>query len=396
MEGEEDSVPQPPVVNIPGGTRWIKITAPHPAQIVKVKKTTAIAVFYVQEKPGQSQGKVGGTHRSDRQGFLRDYEPYTKRDWDAARHVMAQVERQKAEEVEGEATEPTSNGTVTITSDQRADTQADLDAWGVPGTLEHVELPEEEVASPQEGEMPREEQEARIIPAPRRMKFAEIPDTEQEEIVELWRTGEPVTDIASTYNAPPGVIYNVVSTRVPDEYRLQRVVEQLKRNPGPIPAYVVSQWWHLDKAKVEEICTSDDAVAAGIRYSVEVRDPKKPWIKTPMVELAPTATPDESPIAESTTPESEIAVATPAKSPNAPTEAPVQFVITDSTAPAITNNNTNSSDATPLPPGSKFFTVKVRMTEVQDRVLASDIQSALDAAKDKYAGRGTVVAVMEE
>jgi len=385
----DEDLSHAPVVNIPGGTRWIKITAPHPGQICKVKKTTPIAVFYVQEKPGMSQGKASGTHRSDRQSFLRDYEPYTKRDWEAARRVMAEVERQRAEEVEAEVEEvpeEVANG-VAVISDERAETQADLDAWGVPGTLTS------EDTSPQEGEMPREEQQARIIPAPRRMKAPEIPDNEQEEIVELWRTGEPVNDIAATYNTVPGTVWNVVSERVPEEYWIQRVVQHLQRNPGPIPAYHVSQWTHMPKARVEEVCTSEAAVAAGIRFSIEVRNPKQPWIKTPMIELAPTPAPVEPPVTIETT-ESEIAVATPAKSPNAPTEAPVQFVITDSTSP--TTNNTTETAATPLPPGSKFFTVKVRMTEVQDRVLASDIQSALDAAKDKYAGRGTVVAVMEE
>ena len=393
MATEEDlavQAPQAPLINIPGGTRWIKITSPHPGQVVKIKKTTNIAVFYVQEKPGQSQGKVNGTHRSDRQSFLRDYEPYTKRDWDAARRIMAEVERQRTEEEEVADVEP--NG-VTVVSDERAETQADLDAWGVPGTLTQVESPEvgevTQEVSPQEGEMPREEQEARVIPAPRRMKPAEIPDNEQEEMVELWRTGEPVPDIATTYNTVPGTVYTVVSTRVPEEYWIQRVVLHLQRNPGPIPAYHVSQWTHMPKARVEEVCTSEAAVAAGIRFSIETRNPKQPWIKTPMIALAPPAPPAETPVPE-TSPESEnLVMATTAKAPAAPTEAPVQYVITD------TSTN-NTSQETPAPKGDEHFFKLVVRTTVEDRVLATDITNALEAGKAKYAGKGVVVAVIEE
>ena len=115
MLAEEDLV-RGPLVSIPGGTRWIKVTAPHPAQIIKVKKCTDLAVFYIQEKPGQSQGKVGGTHRSDRQSFLRDYEPYTRRDWQAAQKLVEELDRIKAEREQAAlpevVAEPATNGTV--------------------------------------------------------------------------------------------------------------------------------------------------------------------------------------------------------------------------------------------------------------------------------------------
>jgi hypothetical protein len=381
----EEDLPRGPLISIPGGTRWIKITAPHPTQVIKVKKSTDLAVFYVQERPGQSQGRVNGTHRSDRQSFLRDYEPYTRRDWQAAQKVLAEMERQKAEadeevpEVEPEVIP------------ERAETQADLDSWGVPGTLVHEDSPQsgEEVAAEEPEASPQSGETTTLEPSMgRRTKQAELSDTEQEEIVELWRGHEAVLDIATTYNTLPGVIWNVVSTRVPDEYRLQRIVDQVKRNlPGPTPAYQISQWMHLGKAQVEELCTSEAAQLV-LRYTIEVRDPTKPWIKTPMVELIPPPTPDEPAIPEPI--ESETTVAT-AKPPASTSETAVQFVITDPGS-----NNAETPQPSQQPSGKeRFYRVVVRTT-VEDRVMAVDIGNALDAAKAKYAGRGEVVAVMEE
>jgi hypothetical protein len=120
---------------------------------------------------------------------------------------------------------------------------------------------------------------------------------------------------------------------VPDEYRCSATI--CEAQPSPIPAYQVSQWMHLGKAQVEEVCTSETAQRV-IRYSVEVRDPSKPWIKTPMIELIPTPTPDETAIPE---PESEPDMATAPKAP-APTEASVQFVITDSATTTINGTET--------------------------------------------------------
>jgi hypothetical protein len=378
----EDDVSAGPIINIPGGTRWIKVTNPHPTQIIKVKKSTDIAVFYVQEKPGQSQGRVNGTHRSDRQSFLRDYEPYTKRDWVAAQHVMAEVERARVVD-DGVAEAIThTDETPTLVAD-KVDPDVQLMVPSVLGdAIEEVGEAMHEVAPPDQlaellveaqNAVPRAEQEAKIIPAPRRMRMGEIPDPEQEEIVDLWRGAIPVHEIAATYNTMPAVIYNVVSSRVPEEYRLQRIVDQLKRNNGPIPAYRAAQWLKVKTAEVADVCTTDAAQQV-IHYYVDVPDPKKPWIKTPMIELVkPTPT------------ESEPAMATTTPPTVKPTEAPVQFVI-NSTAPA----------ETPQPTGrERNYRITVRTT-VEDKVLAVDITSALDAAKAKYAGRGEVVAVMEE
>ena len=398
MLAEEDS-PRGPLISIPGGTRWIKITAPHPTQVIKVKKSTDLAVFYVQERPGQSQGRVNGTHRSDRQSFLRDYEPYTRRDWVAAQKLIAELEAQKAnEEVEEEViAEPEPR---LVISDESREQIEDLsrnippgqrDDW-VADQIQQAATFEAELASPQSGETDDQPEAVTLEPPmPRRISQTSITDAEQEEIVELWRAREPVNDIATTYNTIPALVWNIVSTRVPDEYRLQRVIDQITRaGGGPIPAYQVSQWMHLGKAQVEQLCTSEEAQKV-LRYSIEVRDPTKTWIKTPMVELIQPieAQPTEPEPIES---ESEPTMATTAKPATA--EAPgVQFVIADA---GTTGNNTETPAADPEPSGkARFYRVVVRTT-IDDRVLASDISNALDAAKAKYQGRGEVVAVMEE
>jgi hypothetical protein len=188
--------------------------------------------------------------------------------------VMEQVRMTQALE---ELAPPQEEPTITVISDERAETQAELDAWGVPGTMVHEAVPDQEPTE----EAPDDGKTAK------RLKLSDIPEAEQDESVECWLTAvSSVADIAATYNTTSALIYNVVSNRVPDEYRLQRIVDQLKRAGEPIPAYQVSQWMHLGKAQVEELCTSE-AGQQVLRYFVEVRDPKKPWIKTPMIELLP-------------------------------------------------------------------------------------------------------------
>jgi hypothetical protein len=298
---------------IPGGSRWLKVTSPHPGQVVRVKRSNGLSVFYVQERAGDSQGRNSRVHTSSYSQFLHDFEPHTKRDWNLAKKVMAALENPEATvaEAEPETQETPSNGTAThaviydaaapegqgeIATVDFAQAQADIDVWG------ETAAPVEEV---DEAEMPVPDRDAPPIPieeakeieaeAARRWRTRpnEFTDAEMDEIVDLWRSringdervGE-VADWASTYGTPPSTIYAVISSRVPQEYLLQRVVDQLKRNDGPIPAYKVSQWMHLKKDEVEALCTSPEAQAV-LRYSVETNDPNRPWIKTPMIELLP-------------------------------------------------------------------------------------------------------------
>jgi len=309
---EEQPVAGAPLVSIPGGTRWVKVTNPHPGQVVKVRKTNDLSVFYSQEKPGQSQGRVNGQHRADRQSFLRDYEPYAKRDWVAAQRVLASLEHEHEEVVEEQTVSQVDlerlNADTGFTTPVLPEITVELDQSEQP-TFELVEaepVSEEvdEIAtaallSPEQGEREVEaepvsepEPQPEEKPAPRRTKTGEINQTEQEEIVELWRAEQSVDEIARTYNATTQNIYNVLDEQVHDEYALWRVVELVKRDGGgPIKAYKVSQWMHIPKDGVRVLCTSEAAQKV-LRYELMQRDPKRPWVETPMITLVTESEPE--------------------------------------------------------------------------------------------------------
>ena len=326
---EDEPIAGAPLVNIPGGTRWVKITNPHPGQVIKVRKTNDLSVFYTQEKPGQSQGRVNGQHRADRQSFLRDYEPYAKRDWIAAQRVLASMERNGEHHEEEQPTltqtdlerlnEDTGFTTPVLepTSDEQTEEQldddiaatkariADMVAHPVPITVElnQSEQPTFELADVPEAEAePVSDEEiatAALLSSPeppkpivRRTRPGEINATEQEEILELWRAEQSVDEIARTYNATTQTIYNVLDAQAHEEYALWRIVELVKRDGGgPIKAYKVSQWMHIPKDGVKELCTSEAAQKV-LRYFLDQRDPKRPWIETPMLELVPESEPE--------------------------------------------------------------------------------------------------------
>jgi hypothetical protein len=355
----DDATPTLPGPPVPGGTRWLKVTSPHPGQVIKVKKSNGLSVFYVQERPGSSQGRNTGTHRSGYTDFLRDFQPLSKHDWNLAHKVMATLETPASATAEARAApevapEP-SNGQV-----ESVATQADIETWG-------------------DGEAPSEEApQIEEVAHARRMRPVEFSEAEQDEIVELWRArsrgdervGE-ISDIAQTYNATTQAIYAVVSERVPDEYLLQRIVDQLKRHEGPMPAFRISQWMHLSKAQVAEICTST-AARKVLRYTVETNDVNRPWIKTPMIELLPvepTAEVSVEPTPIPTTPQEPVV---PTAAPTPVSETVYQYV-----AP------TRSSTST-----ARQFRWKVSVrTTIEETVEAADIASAVATVTAKYENR---------
>ncbi|HEX8864597.1 MAG TPA: hypothetical protein VF821_02965 [Lentzea sp.] len=401
-----------PLVSIPGGTRWVKVTNPHPGQVIKVRKTNDLSVFYTQEKPGQSQGRVNGQHKSDRASFLRDYEPWSAKDWALAQTVMATVEQPV--ELNGQTVDDALQLVVLADAAEAVDAAHNgqpIDDSAVLEAEPVSEIPDENATaallSPETSEADGQVEDEASKPVPRRVKPAEISEVEQEEIVELWRADQTVDEIARTYNAVSQTVYNVIATRVPEEYRLWRVVEQLKRNAGPIEAYRISQWMHLGKADVEALCTSDEAQKV-LRYYVDVRDESKPWIKTPMVELLPmpividiTPTPTEAP-AELPSPsqpehpsESEPEMATKSPTNNAPTiDAELERIV--ASEPALQEIVEVTPTVTPtVAPRGRRWTVLV-LTRVTASVEADSLIAAYTAAMEKYPDALEVVGVVEE
>jgi len=84
----------------------------------------------------------------------------------------------------------------------------------------------------------------------------------------------------------------VLDEQIHEEYALWRVVELVKRDGGgPIKAYKVSQWMHIPKDGVKELCTSEAAQKV-LRYELVQRDPKRPWVETPMITLVTESEPE--------------------------------------------------------------------------------------------------------
>jgi hypothetical protein len=410
-----DIHPGPP---IPGGSRWIKITTPHPGQVIKVKRSNGLSVFYVQERAGVSQGRNSRVHQSSYREFLRDFEPYTKRDWNLAKKVMAVLENPTAT-VEAETPE-TAPGTVfngashavlydaaapedqgeiaTVDLSQR---QADIDVWDTPAPVEEAEQPEMPVPDKNAPPIPSEEAKEIEAEAARRWrtKPAEFSETEMDEIVDLWRSRQSgdervgeVTDWATTYGTAPSTIYAVISNRVPQEYLLQRVVDQLKRNEGPIPAYRISQWMHLKKDEVEALCTSEEAQQV-LRYTVEVNDPARPWIKTPMVELLPTKERLEALEAE------QPVVVLP--EPEPVVQEPIQEEIPVATVSPAVEEAASMPEPTPItttnnrPARKHTWRLRYR-TEVEELIEGTDdLTEVVVAFKQQHPGALIVEAVLE-
>jgi len=354
-----EPIARPPILSIPDDSLWLRKRGEHRGEQVRVRRTNEHQVTFTIEKYGAGKGSRGAPDHSQlirqrREWFLNHYEPANETDWQKA--AIAAVPKPPPEETR---VEPEQVPAAALTAEFEIDPNVE------PEPLPEPE-PEPVAAEP--------------VHAKRRRNADDFTEPlEVLDIVEVWRNGYDVGEIARAYNAMPSAIYGLLDKAVPNEYRLRRMIDVLKRNDGgPIRQYVISQQAGYSAAECKAILAYGQAIGQVVRWEDKGERSTTTWV----------ALPEKVPQPAEPAPEPEpVPVAAVAVEP--PVEEEPMVVAESPPAPPV--------EPIPIvrgPTSERRWKVQIRLGVIEEEVDAGSLFAAAQEAMKRYP-QGEVIGVTE-